>query len=62
MTNVDLRRVYDYGIGGFGRRFFWYRNSPDDQPVPPDADAPMSMQECCHHWCAAAVCIRSLVV
>ena len=30
-TDVDLRRVYDYGIGGFGRRYFWYRNSPDDQ-------------------------------
>lgn len=30
-TDVDLRRVHDYGIGGFGRRYFWYRNSPDDQ-------------------------------
>ena len=30
-TDVDLRRVYDYGIGGWGHRYFWYRNSPDDQ-------------------------------
>jgi hypothetical protein len=30
-TDVDLRRVHDYGLGGWGHRYFWYRNSPDDQ-------------------------------
>eukprot|EP01043_Picozoa_sp_COSAG02_P082130 COSAG02_NODE_20424_length_832_cov_1.462483_1_plen_139_part_10 len=30
-TDVDLREVYDYGIGGVGHRYFWYRSSEDDQ-------------------------------
>jgi len=30
-TNVDLRTVYDCGLGGFGHRYFWYRDSPDGQ-------------------------------
>ena len=29
-ADVDLREVYDYGIGGAGHRHFWYRNSADD--------------------------------
>jgi hypothetical protein len=30
-TDVDLREVYDYGIGGTGHRHFWYRGSEDDE-------------------------------
>eukprot|EP01046_Picozoa_sp_COSAG06_P021583 COSAG06_NODE_1629_length_8873_cov_6.041486_3_plen_185_part_00 len=28
-TDVDLRDVYDYGLGGIGHRYFWYRTSAD---------------------------------
>ena len=30
-TDIDLREVYDYGIGGVDHRYFWYRSSEDDQ-------------------------------
>jgi hypothetical protein len=30
-TDVDLRQVHDYGIGGDGHRYFWYRTSEDGE-------------------------------
>lgn len=33
-TDVDLRNVYDYGLGGFGHRGFWYRTSADGEYIP----------------------------
>ena len=34
-TDVDLRTVHDFGIGGFGHRYFWYNeqvDGPDPEP------------------------------
>ena len=34
-TDVDLRTVHDFGIGGFGHRYFWYNeqmDGPDSEP------------------------------
>ena len=30
-TDVDLREVYAYGIGGVDHRYFWYRGSEDGE-------------------------------
>ena len=30
-TDIDLREVYDYGIGGVDHRYFWYRGSEDGE-------------------------------
>ena len=29
VTDIDLRNVFDYGLGGPGHRYFWYRTSAD---------------------------------